>query len=204
MRKNHDTYFLSVSRRLLILIRKSVSSESVEMSKYHSQVIALASSSPTGHVFLGDCSRQLQRQPNPFEPSLSHSLGQRDQVLCRARSAMSAAAECALAFPGANFFVRLIFRIEACMHCIEKECPVCGYGSIGFFRCSDGKTLALVCDECSCAWLSADDISPENADGPQSPDFRLNGMDIGLAGPLAGWALLEEITNSGLGSYISK
>ena len=54
---------------------------------------ARAPSSPAGHGFSGDCARQLQRKPNSFQPSLPHLLGQCDEILCRADSAMPAAAE---------------------------------------------------------------------------------------------------------------
>lgn len=50
-----------------------------------------------------------------------------------------------------------------------------------------------MCSECSATWLSTEDISPENADGPQSPDFRLSNLDCAIKGGASGWADLEEI-----------
>jgi hypothetical protein len=89
------------------------------------------------------------------------------------------------------------------VHNIKKDCPICGYGTVGFFRCSDGKNIVLVCSECYSTWLSPDEVFPDNADGPQPPDYKLTDHECAIKGGSAGWATMEEISKVGWSKFVS-
>lgn len=85
-----------------------------------------------------------------------------------------------------------------------KFCPFCGdYGLVGFWRCNDGKTLVLACDECDATWLHPASITAESALSPDPPDFIVDNLGCSLSGPKAGWATREEIKAAGWESFIA-
>jgi hypothetical protein len=85
-----------------------------------------------------------------------------------------------------------------------KFCPFCGkYGAVGFWRCSDGKTIVLTCDECDATWLNPASVSAEFALFPASPDFIVDNLGCSLSGPKAGWAEREEIKAAGWDPFIA-
>ena len=89
------------------------------------------------------------------------------------------------------------------MFYIDKGCPACRAGLLGFLKCSDDQTIVLVCDECDAVWLNATDISVDAAVFPDSPDDVLAGLGCSIASPHARWATRDEIQRAGLESLIA-
>jgi hypothetical protein len=83
------------------------------------------------------------------------------------------------------------------MHYIQKICPICNTGSIGFRRCSDGATIVLMCDECDSLWIIPNDILPGTVLYAQPPDYVVPGLACSISGGKAGWATIDEITDAG-------
>jgi hypothetical protein len=82
-------------------------------------------------------------------------------------------------------------------------CPFCE-GAVGFRRCSDGKTLVLVCDERDAVWLRPDDINAKNAIFLKSPDFFIESLGCSIAKKYgARWATLEEIKAVGWEPFVA-
>jgi len=82
-------------------------------------------------------------------------------------------------------------------------CPFCGpEGEVAFWRCGDGKTLVLMCEECNATWLHPISIAKETALDPCSPEFTVEGLGCSLAGPNAGFATREEIRSAGWEDFI--
>jgi hypothetical protein len=52
---------------------------------------------------------------------------------------------------------------------VRVGCPICINGLIGIRRCSDGKSLVLMCDECESVWLDPKHISAEESVDVQPP-----------------------------------
>jgi hypothetical protein len=75
----------------------------------------------------------------------------------------------------------------------KEKCPVCSYGNVGFRKCSDQKTLVLMCDECDAVWLKPEEIKFENAIFPDAPDFYLPGSSISISNPKSSWASIKDI-----------
>ena len=90
------------------------------------------------------------------------------------------------------------------MFYLEESCPVCEDGILGFLKCSDGKTIVVMCEECCSVWLKPDEIGCEEPIYPQAPDFRLPNTDISVKGGGSEWAAYEEIIDIGFGVYVSK
>ena len=86
---------------------------------------------------------------------------------------------------------------------IKEDCPVCSYGNVGFRKCSDQKTIVLMCDECDAVWLDKGEIKSENAIFPEAPDFNLPGSSISIANPKASWASIEDIKSVNLEEFIA-
>src|ERR1700730_292949 len=76
-------------------------------------------------------------------------------------------------------------------------------GVVGFWRCSDGTTLVLMCDECNAVWLDPTSVTSESALFPSSPDFIVDSLGISLRAPKTGWAEREEITTAGWEGFIA-
>ena len=82
-------------------------------------------------------------------------------------------------------------------------CPVCKGGAVGFRKCSDGKSVVLVCDECGAVWLHPGQITAETALYPSSPDFRIEALGCSIAASSGSrWATLEEIRAAQLGAFV--
>lgn len=89
------------------------------------------------------------------------------------------------------------------MFCINTRCPACSAGPIGFRRCSDEKTMVLLCSECDVVWLRPDAVTLETAIFLNSPDFVVDGLDCSVGVPLSRWAKKGEIEAVGWDSYIA-
>jgi hypothetical protein len=79
----------------------------------------------------------------------------------------------------------------------EKSCPVCIYGSIGYWRCSDGKTIVLICNECDSVWLHPENIDLENLHISTASDDIMIEIGCSLTGNDAGYATREDIERQG-------
>lgn len=84
----------------------------------------------------------------------------------------------------------------------QKTCPICRYGSVGFYICSDSTTLVLLCDECHSVWLDPQEVREDNALDPAAPDFILPGHECSMQPPHARWATREEVHKQGWSNYI--
>lgn len=83
-------------------------------------------------------------------------------------------------------------------------CPACGGGVVGFRKCSDGKTLVLVCDECNAVWVHPNGITADTAVFPSSPDFRIQDLDCSIAATNGScWATLEEIKAANMDNFVA-
>jgi hypothetical protein len=85
----------------------------------------------------------------------------------------------------------------------HKLCPACEVGPVGFWRCSDGKTLVLLCDECGAVYLSPDKITLEEAGFPSGPDYELPELGCALVSGKAGWATRAEVEAAGWSAAIA-
>ena len=86
------------------------------------------------------------------------------------------------------------------MYRVNHSCHFCDQGLIGFFRCDDGQTLVLFCDECDMLWLDvAGLIAGDWVDCHHIEHTFMHG-DRMLK--LAGCATREEIEAAGLAQHI--
>jgi hypothetical protein len=88
------------------------------------------------------------------------------------------------------------------MFYIVANCPVCLYGSIGFWRCEDGKTIILLCDECDSLWLGPQKINTESLLASTARDNFIPEVNCFLTGGQAGPATKEDIKKQGWLNYI--
>jgi hypothetical protein len=86
---------------------------------------------------------------------------------------------------------------------IQDTCPVCGNGVVGFYRCSDGKTIAFLCDECGTVWDQPNVCQTSPVQFFNEPNPPLPGHQCSLGGSMSGWATRQEIDNAGLSMYIA-
>ena len=86
------------------------------------------------------------------------------------------------------------------MYYLESNCNICLEGALGFLRCSDGKTVVIMCDQCSSVWLR-----PEAINGPpvalEPPKFLLPDSPISTSGGASGWATLDEVRSAGMSAF---
>lgn len=87
------------------------------------------------------------------------------------------------------------------MYYLKKNCPICGDGILGFLRCSDGKKVVIMCDECNSVWLAPDEVQEQNPIYPEAPEFLLPDSKLSVSGGESGWASFEEIESAGMGNY---
>jgi hypothetical protein len=85
---------------------------------------------------------------------------------------------------------------------LEGVCPSCEGGSLGVWRCSDGTTLVLMCDECYAVWLEPTDLTIEAARFPGVHTFEIPGLPLKLGGGAAGWATRDQVERAGWQGYI--
>ncbi|MCC6605293.1 MAG: hypothetical protein IT327_18945, partial [Anaerolineae bacterium] len=88
------------------------------------------------------------------------------------------------------------------MFYIVNNCPVCLYGSVGFWRCADGKTLILLCDECDSMWLNPQKVETENLLASTARNNFIPEVNCFLLGDQAGSATIEDIKKQGWLNYI--
>lgn len=90
------------------------------------------------------------------------------------------------------------------MYYLENNCVVCGDGILGFLRCSDGKTIVIMCEECNSVWLSPNEVARESPIYPEAPDFILPESCVSIIGGDSGWASHDEIKSAGFEAYVSE
>lgn len=86
---------------------------------------------------------------------------------------------------------------------VESYCPICGAGSIGFWRCADTRTLVLMCDECDSLWLNPEKINARDVIYASAPGFIIPNLECRLNGDYSGWASREEIEARGWVNHIA-
>ena len=90
------------------------------------------------------------------------------------------------------------------MFYIEKSCPMCLYGSVAFRKCSNDKTIILLCEECESIWLTPEGVDASSALAASQPDYLVPALEeCSWALPLARWATMEEIIERGWGIHIA-
>ena len=77
------------------------------------------------------------------------------------------------------------------------------YGHVGFRRCSDKKTVILVCDECEAVWLTPAEVEKPNPWLVKPPLYLLPGTEIRVFGEDTAWATMGEIRGSGWEDFIT-
>jgi hypothetical protein len=86
---------------------------------------------------------------------------------------------------------------------LDKLCPVCNTGILGFRRLNDTKKIVIACHECESIWTNPDNITCENARHVSAPDFGVLELGASIYGDNAAWATAEEIRMHGWKEYIS-
>jgi hypothetical protein len=89
------------------------------------------------------------------------------------------------------------------MYYTDGSCPICSNGAIGFRKCSDGRTIVLMCDECNAVWLRPDAIKQEAAIYPSAPDYIVSAVGCSIASPNASWAELHDIKAAGWEKFVA-
>ena len=89
------------------------------------------------------------------------------------------------------------------MYYISTLCPACSTGALGFRRCSDGKSIVLLCNECAAVWLQPNTITAESAIFPTGPDYEVAELGCTIASPRADWAVRKEIEAAGWKAFIA-
>lgn len=86
---------------------------------------------------------------------------------------------------------------------LETTCPICLNGWIGFWRCSDGETIILICDECDSIWADPNDASDAHKMlHSTARDNYIAEIDCYLTGQASGPATLPDIERKGWLSFI--
>lgn len=88
---------------------------------------------------------------------------------------------------------------------IKKNCPYCAEeGNLFVWRCADGKTLALSCDECSALWpeFKKIEIGCELSDIDLINNL-LPGHGVAIYGGAAGWAVMSDMAEHGLSDQVA-
>jgi len=86
----------------------------------------------------------------------------------------------------------------------KEKCKCCELHRVGFRLCSDGITIACLCDECFAAWANPRDISeiemqyPEEASGYT---IKPSGLSVAIWKG-SRWATLQEIHSAGYLEYV--
>lgn len=84
---------------------------------------------------------------------------------------------------------------------IKSICPFCEQGARRFYKCSDNKTLVLLCDECDSIWLDPTKTDEQEAIFASAPDYKIPGLQCALFGEAADWATESEIHAYGWGGF---
>lgn len=83
------------------------------------------------------------------------------------------------------------------MQYVQIGCVVCLQGLLGILRCSDGKTLVVMCDECDTVWSNPWQLGPESALDAPPPAWLIADLGVAIAGDKAGWATSAEVAAAG-------
>ena len=77
------------------------------------------------------------------------------------------------------------------------ECPFEPNGSLGIWKCSDGKTLMIMCDECNALWLHPSHTSSAEALKVGSQPYFHPESSVPIFGGGSGWATKDEVVSKG-------
>ena len=89
------------------------------------------------------------------------------------------------------------------MFYLENSCPVCTDGILGFIKCSDNKTITIMCDECNSVWMRPEETESGAPVFPQPPGFELLDEDISISREDSDWATYDEIVSEELEDFVS-
>lgn len=87
------------------------------------------------------------------------------------------------------------------MTSIKSICPLCEQGARGFYKCSDNKTIVLLCDECDAIWLDPTKTNEPDSVFASAPDYQIPGLQCALSGEAADWATESEICAYGWSGF---
>src|SRR6266498_361721 len=87
------------------------------------------------------------------------------------------------------------------MLCLEGRCAYCEVGELGFWRCNDGVTIIVMCDECDSAWFDPEHRALADAVMPGA-SMAIPGTNLVVGGKLARWATREEVERAGWAAHI--
>ena len=82
------------------------------------------------------------------------------------------------------------------------SCPFEPNGSVGIWKCSDGSSFILRCDECEAAWREPAGLNAANAVKIAPPNYFLPGGMTPVYGGMAGWASRAEIDRLGWAEFV--
>ncbi len=88
------------------------------------------------------------------------------------------------------------------MFYLEQICNFCEGGELGFRKCSDKKTIVIVCDECYSVWLDPNELEKEKANFPKE-NYYLEVSNCNVFGGHTEWAKLEEIKGKNWDKFIA-
>lgn len=83
------------------------------------------------------------------------------------------------------------------MQYVQVGCVVCVQGVLGIRRCSDGKTLIVMCDECETVWSNPQQLGADSALDATPPEWIVRELGVAIAGDKAGWATNAEVAAAG-------
>lgn len=86
---------------------------------------------------------------------------------------------------------------------LEKLCPICNCGILGFRRLNNTENIVIACHECESGWARPDKVTPENVIHVLPPDFGVAELGASIFGENAAWATADEIQMHGWGKYIA-
>lgn len=86
------------------------------------------------------------------------------------------------------------------MFFIEKSCPLCQSGAVGF-RLTSRRDVLLMCNECDAVWTSPNDVELKSAVFPSQPEFQVNSHGS-VKSPDSQWAGLSDIRLAGFEQWI--
>lgn len=86
---------------------------------------------------------------------------------------------------------------------VAHACIVCLTGNLGFYRCSDRKTVVVKCDECDTLWRTPRRIDEAGMLETNPPEFRVPGLEVAISGDGTGWATRDEVVAQGWGDDIA-
>ena len=85
---------------------------------------------------------------------------------------------------------------------IDKHCPICRYGVVGFRKCSDNSTIVLMCDECDSIWLDPQRVDDNTVLYSSPPEYLVPTLECSIKSPQSKWATQEEVAEKGWANNI--